>query len=139
MEAKPVYPNIQLFVGVSPLPSFNGEYKYYVYEQNNSGGNFHNNENLGEYVIIAAKDTKDANKRAQKIGVYFNGVKNGHDCECCGNRWSRAWAEVGNDIPLLYDTQRPEAFLMSFDRYSKIVVHHADGTRETYQRINEKH
>ena len=29
----------------------------------------------------------DANDIAQGNGIYFNGVADGIDCDCCGDRW----------------------------------------------------
>ena len=29
----------------------------------------------------------EANTKACDIGIYFDGVANGADCECCGDRW----------------------------------------------------
>lgn len=62
---------------------------FYLFDQNNSGGIFHRNEKLREYVYIEADDADEANRIAESLGIYFDGVRNGKDCECCGNRWSR--------------------------------------------------
>ena len=61
---------------------------FYAYHQNNSGGNFIINDKLEEIVVIEENSIENANKKAIAIGIYFNGVKNNRDCECCGNRWS---------------------------------------------------
>lgn len=63
---------------------------FYTYEQNNSGGYFDYDEEKGisVYVIVEADNAKDANQRAENIGLYFYG---GADCQCCGSRWSDAW------------------------------------------------
>lgn len=62
---------------------------FYTFNQNNSGGGFDFDAKRGisRYVIISADSTEDAIKRAEKIGLYFNGVESGDDCECCGDRW----------------------------------------------------
>jgi len=60
---------------------------YYEYTQNNSGGNFVVNKELDHRVFIKAKNEKEANKKAEKLGIYFNGCHDGVDCSCCGDRW----------------------------------------------------
>ena len=42
---------------------------------------------IAQYVVIEAINEYEANHRAEKIGLYFDGVKKGKDCPCCGNRW----------------------------------------------------
>lgn len=59
--------------------------KFYVFDQNNSGGYW--DKVLGYKVIIEAENPRQANKLAEVMGIYFNGVENGEDCECCGDRW----------------------------------------------------
>ena len=34
---------------------------------------------------------QEADTRAEKFGIYFDGVKNGQDCDCCGDRWRRTF------------------------------------------------
>ena len=63
---------------------------FYTYIQNNSGGSFKITKKIKHYVIIEADSAKEADEKAKSIGLYFDGVKNGRDCPCCGDRWSRA-------------------------------------------------
>lgn len=35
----------------------------------------------------------EANARAKGIGLYFDGVDDGRDCECCGDRWYEKWSD----------------------------------------------
>ena len=67
--------------------------KFYLFAQNNSGGSFHRTEKLAEYVYIEAADADEANRIAESVGIYFDGVQDGVDCGCCGDRWSRAYDE----------------------------------------------
>ena len=62
---------------------------FYTYNQNNSGGSFDYNPDKGisHYVIIEANSIDEANCIAENIGIYFNGVDDGSDCDCCGDRW----------------------------------------------------
>ena len=75
--------------------------KWFTFTQNNSGGKFRVDDNVDAYVIIQAHSPVEANELAQRIGIYFNGVADGYDCKCCGDRWSEAWGE-GDDVPEIY-------------------------------------
>jgi hypothetical protein len=65
---------------------------YYEFLQNNSGGHreLEPTKGIGMTVLIEAMNDKHANARAEAIGIYFDGVRAGRDCDCCGNRWYRA-------------------------------------------------
>jgi hypothetical protein len=99
---------------------------FYTFNQNNSGGGCANDHTrgIGPVVIIEADDGNHAEYRAELIGLYFNGVASGDDCECCGDRWYAPWE--GKKYPAYYDenvtTRRevpaPEA---------SVFVHYADG------------
>ena len=56
---------------------------YFKFRQNNSFGHF-----VGTpLVFVQADNAADANSIAQQNGIYFNGVADGVDCDCCGDRW----------------------------------------------------
>ncbi len=59
---------------------------FYTFNQNNSGGSFHYDPNVGisHFVVIEADNAVEANARAESIGLYFDGWG---DCSCCGDRW----------------------------------------------------
>lgn len=60
--------------------------KWYKFSQNNSGGKVKG----PLQVWVEAYDRDDANYFAEKEGtIYFDGVANGNDCSCCGDRWHR--------------------------------------------------
>ena len=61
--------------------------KFYEFSQNNSGGYFDVDEKICHRLFIEAESEGEAIKKAEIIGVYFDGVDNGMDCECCGDRW----------------------------------------------------
>ena len=63
--------------------------KFYQFRQNNSGGSFHHDAaaGIGYNVIIEANSETEAICKAEDIGLYFDGVDSGDDCECCGDRW----------------------------------------------------
>lgn len=66
--------------------------KWFEYRQNNSGGAFHVDADagIGHYVWVQALNADEANRRAEQIGLYFDGEG---DCSCCGDRWSDAWSD----------------------------------------------
>ena len=67
--------------------SENESLKYYLFNQNNSGGSFVVDNNLCHRVMIQARNEQEANNIAEEMGVYFNGCERDMDCECCGDRW----------------------------------------------------
>jgi hypothetical protein len=97
---------------------------FYTYSQNNSGGSFDIDLELGimKYVIIEANSADEANDRAEDIGLYFNGCDAGRDCECCGDRW---WTT--HDFSA---AEKPEISgeLVGEKEGSDIAVHYLDGT-----------
>ena len=78
----------------------NKKTKWFTFRQNNSGGLFDIDKNLNVFVIIEAYDEDHALDRAIELGIYFDGVEHGTDCECCGDRWSRYCDE--SDVPSIY-------------------------------------
>ena len=62
---------------------------YYMYDQNNSGGNFVYDEKLTHRVVVEADSEDEAIKIGKSLGIYFNGCDKGIDCPCCGDRWYR--------------------------------------------------
>ena len=62
----------------------------YVYRENNSFGVFLTD--APHEVRVTARSTEEADAIAERDhGVYFDGVVNGRDCECCDDRWYRAY------------------------------------------------
>jgi hypothetical protein len=102
--------------------------EFYAFHQNNSGGNFVINDKVANYVIVEATGVLDAQYRAENIGLYFDGVENGLDCSCCGDRWSRPYG-LGDPEPMIYDQPLEEAkaiFSEPGDPYA--YVYYMDGT-----------
>lgn len=95
---------------------------FYQFRQNNSGGSFHisESEGIGIRVIIEANDADHANARAEEIGLYFDGCENDIDCECCGDRWYRAWDDDGSETPKLYGDEVTDG--------DDVYIHYLDGT-----------
>lgn len=102
--------------------------KFYTFNQNNSGGSFYVSEKDGisEYVIIEAFNADHANKKAEEIGLYFNGCDNEIDCSCCGDRWHEASEHNATSLPEIYGKPVEEAKKGMFRE--NVSVHYLDGT-----------
>jgi hypothetical protein len=104
---------------------------FFTYNQNNSFGSwdFDKERGLTHNVIVEADTPEQANRKAESIGLYFDGAQ---DCPCCGNRWAPAWDdETGDEVPSLWGTpvgekQRFES-MKWMDEGFETVVHYADG------------
>jgi hypothetical protein len=96
---------------------------FYRYRQNNSGGGFmvDKDRGVGHTVFIEAVDSTEASRKAQEIGIYFDGVDNGDDCECCGDRWM----DYPDAIAVISKQDLPKSYFN--DQY---FIHYADGTIE---------
>ena len=99
--------------------------KFYKYWQNNSGGSFDIDDasGIGVIVWIEATDDRHADSRAESIGIYFNGVDDELDCECCGDRWSEAYLVHERDKPT-FDQK------YDFVWHDTIYIHYMNGTIE---------
>jgi len=108
--------------------------KFYTYDQNNSGGSFTlDKENgLTHKVIIEAEDYDSADKKAESIGIYFNGVSDYIDCPCCGDRWSIA---EEYEKPTIY-SKTPYEYVNDEDGFRwmekgfEVAIHYLDGKIE---------
>lgn len=81
------------------------ETRFFTFDQNNSYGKFVITEDpaIAPYMIFEAVSAADANLWASVYGLYFDGVADGRDCNCCGDRWSEQWSDDrGEDVPLIY-------------------------------------
>jgi hypothetical protein len=58
----------------------------YVFDQNNSGGYYA--KPAQNIIVKDARDEKHATEIAIGAGLYRNGVADGMDCSCCGDRWN---------------------------------------------------
>lgn len=110
---------------------------FYTFIQNNSGGIFDFDEMAGisHYVIVQAVDAREANYRAGRIGLYFDGYG---DCWCCGDRWTEVWRLAGDPEPMidgepLADYMLSRTFMkwMGPDQ-PEVFVHYMDGRTEGF-------
>jgi hypothetical protein len=76
---------------------------FWNYRQNNSGGSFSfdKKQGISVNVVIEADSADDADRRAESIGIYFDDDCS-IDCECCGQRWDRAYG-IGDGVPCIYN------------------------------------
>lgn len=74
--------------------------KLYEFRQNNSGGDFTFDEKAGisHFVYVEATSADEANRKAEQIGLYFDGEG---DCPCCGDRWCEASEYDAEENPAL--------------------------------------
>lgn len=112
---------------------------FYHYSQKNSSGTFdrYPDKGIGTDVIIEAYSAQDANKRAKKIGLYFDGVEKGIDCPCCGDRWY----DVNEDDRTINPTINGKALtdIESSDYRKEAYIHYLDGRIERYKfKLSEK-
>jgi hypothetical protein len=57
---------------------------FITFIQNNPGGKF-----IGpRTVVIEGNSYADILDSAEDYGIYFDGVEEGTDCKCCGDRWN---------------------------------------------------
>lgn len=67
--------------------------KWFVFDQNNSGGSFVVNDKVCHRLFIEADSFDNAVEKAEELGCYWNGVDEGIDCPCCGDRWYK-WEDT---------------------------------------------
>lgn len=111
---------------------------FYQFRQNNSGGKwaFDAAAGISFCVIVEAQSPDEANDKAERIGLYFDGVAHHEDCDCCGDRWYRIYeGDAGSLVPCLYSTP-VERLPVDEDIFSRkwmpkgqaeVFVHYADG------------
>jgi hypothetical protein len=74
---------------------------FYEFSQNNSGGSFRVDDKLCHRLVIEADNEDKATQLAIHLGVYFDGVRQGRDCSCCGDRWSSC-----KELRLVYEAMK---------------------------------
>lgn len=95
--------------------------KWYHFDQNNSGGFFVMNDDVGEHVFIQASDEESA---MHKFSLLDNQGDNW--CECCGQRW---YGCDEQNEPSIYGKPLTEGFsCYTFAGY--VVLHYANGDIE---------
>lgn len=70
---------------------------FFEFDQNNSGGVFRVDDRVCHRLFIEADSRAEAIEKAEDLGCYWDGVDNGLDCPCCGDRWSLPYSFIGDD------------------------------------------
>lgn len=74
---------------------------FYEFNQNNSGGVFHEDCKVCHRLFIEADNVTEAVSIAEELGCYWDGVDKGFDCPCCGDRWHIPYSCM--EIPQEYE------------------------------------
>lgn len=91
------------------------------------------NENVDKYVIVEADSADDANDIATNLGIHFNGVAEGRDCPCCGDRWSPIQNRDAESEPKIYGKEITESMNVGKKtRKKNVVIHFSDGRKNFY-------
>lgn len=103
--------------------------KFFEFCQNNTGGSFQVTEDLAHRVLIEAEDAEEAIQIAERLGMYWDGVENGNDCPCCGDRWYRPWSNDGMEFPYRYGSFKKKTAEDIAERYHGEVVERPEDKR----------
>lgn len=109
---------------------------FYAYPQTNSAGRFIQTADLAAFVIIEAISCEDADERAESLGIYFDGVVNGKDCRCCGDRWTRTTR--GTDEPRVWGNTPDQTIRQCREmgvENAHYVVHYRDGRKQDSREV----
>ena len=106
--------------------------KFYTFDQNNSGGYFIEDYELGigEYIIIEAETAEKANEQLDIIGNRM-GESFWDYCSCCGTRWGGVSDSDGKDTPMIYSKSVYEEKTSWCEKVA--CIHYADGRIETVE------
>ena len=93
---------------------------FVIFNQNNSGGYFHVNDDEAHNVVIEGDSLKDIVDKALDI------LDNSDSCPCCGDRWYLDVSERD-----CHDTWMDKVAFNHFDRV--VIVHYKSGKRVRYE------
>lgn len=92
---------------------------FFRYGQNNSGGGYHIDDNIGHAVWIEATDHNEANDKASSLGLFSLSY-----CECCGERFYSCWQY---DAEEAWSAQESDSWHRNRYGQTVTVIHFADG------------
>lgn len=128
-----------------------GDLNWYEFDQNNSGGVFIMDDDVGIKVFIQAESDGVANQKAEDVGIYFDGCEQGIDCDCCGDRWYRVgdhlasftiyfWRSENDDYDNINDYAQAVANDSMWAEVGKpvAVVYFANGSVKRFYKSGEK-
>jgi hypothetical protein len=108
------------------------ETQFYEFDQNNSGGRFVVDDKLCHVLLIEATNYKEAIQIAESLGCYWNGVQEGRDCRCCGDRWYPPWDESYVDLEELNEPHKKDKRRRYFDgieQYAQYIANEYGWTK----------
>jgi len=118
---------------------------WYKFDQNNSGGSFHSDEDVAQYVFIEAYSAKEANQIAEGVGIYFDGCRDGMDCDCCGDRWYPVDEPVDSffiyewrkgskvyDRPFDYFSALADSDTFAKEGKPSVIAYYSDGSKNIF-------
>lgn len=83
-------------------------------------------DTLNKYVIVEGVNMADIMNRARALGIYFDGCRQGRDCNCCGDRWRSPWeGQDGELVPTIYGEP---VEIVEAPRRPNVAIHYMDGT-----------
>ena len=104
---------------------------FYLFDQNNSGGNFHHDSSngIGYRVIIEADSADQANEIAENIGIYFNGCYDDREAAAVIRElMAPATPEPASDLVERVMARIPDAYKEIKDQLSDAVVCYGEPT-----------
>ena len=103
--------------------------KFYLQQQNNSGGYWFQDDNVDVFVFVEAKTVKQAIKKFKKICAPYMEY-----CECCGYRWDFEYLgeHNGKDEPMIFGENYKEFNNPFWCTNGKAIIYYLDGTKEIY-------
>jgi len=132
-------------LGIKSTVTIPKECFWYEFRQNNSGGRYDINEDVSVRVLIQAATPAEANARAEQVGIYFDGCHSNLDCDCCGDRWDKAWDAledftvyswmgIGRPDTVTYDSVFDYAQAVADEGWGdnkkpEVIVYFADGAK----------
>ena len=114
---------------------------FFKYHQNNSGGETIITNKLKNIVWIEANNAKQANEKAQAIGIYFDGCSQGLDCSCCGDRWNEVEDYDKAKFPIKYSKTEIFKDIKEYTKYLLkeykwiSIIYYQNGTVEIIDKI----
>lgn len=108
------------------MKEVNVSLKWWVFDQNNSGGYFIQNEDVDHYVAVQAVEVQHAKQRAYEIFEDYSDY-----CECCGERWC-VWMDEDDGYPVPHIYEKPYTETKKSYYRENMILHYIDGTKEKY-------
>ncbi|MCX8008293.1 MAG: hypothetical protein N3A54_01170 [Patescibacteria group bacterium] len=102
--------------------------KFYLFMQNNSGGVFFCDKLSALLVVVKAESEQEACNIAKTYtDIYFNGVEEGLDCPCCGDRWDWPIDLQGSydryyTLASSYFTKPPKNYLIYVNEFGEVKI-----------------